>query len=187
MGLLIIAIVLMVSVGIVFLKGFTIRTFGIVAIVLASGVSLILLNGYLTQRHARRVIARMDLMALAYFAGPYAAEHDDSLPQSWEQLVAEGYVQPDPKAAARFKSYARNPIEHPSRLRWIPGAKLSAYVVNGGRVLDRATSQPARLIWLDGVSPAECDEVGHNVSLLKTWRKWKERQASGSTTRRADR
>lgn len=187
MGLIIIAIVLTVSVGIVSLKGFTIRTFGIVAIVLASGVSLILLNGYLTQRYARRVIARMDLLALAMFAGAYAAEHDDSLPQSWEQLVAEGYVQPDPKATARFKGYVENPIEHPSRLRWIPGAKLSAYVVDGGGVLDRATSQPARLIWLEGVSPADSDEVHRNVYLLETWREWKERQASGSTTRRADR
>lgn len=182
MGLIIIAVVLTVSVVLVLLKGFSQRTIGVVAVVLTVGAVLVLLNGYLTHRYAHCVVATEDLRASAYCLGPYAAEHGDVLPQSWEQLVAEGHVQPDPKAAARFRGYIENSIERPDRLRWIPGAKLSAYVVDGERVVDRATSQPARLIWLDGVTPADCGEFRMNVYLLDSWKEWKERQSSLPTT-----
>jgi len=151
--------------------------------VLVAVGAAVLVNGYLTQRYAAQVEAFNDLSTLGQFLAEYATSHDDRLPASWQALVSEGYVASHPKAPAQLVPPG-NAIFHPERLRWVPNARLTDYVLSDWGVLDKETSQAARIIWLADVDPSLSHERFCNELLLKVWIAEKSKSgASGSASR----
>ncbi len=145
---------------------------------------IVAVNGYLTQRYSATVQAFSDLSALAQFLGEFAAMHDDTLPESWDSLVADGYVVKDKKAAARLvipiedqasnSSERGNPIYRPAQLRWLPHVRLTSYALSDGVVLESSTLRPARLLWIENLSPKVSNEQLCNALLIQSWQSARE-------------
>lgn len=146
-----------------------------VLIIVACLLAGLFLNGYLTQRYGREHKALVDFVCLAQFLGTYAADHGDTLPESWASLVADGFVSDDGELGAQYlRYYEGNRVYNPDWLRWIPQANLTEYIVTDDAVINKATSQPARIIWLEGQDPSSYNELRYTRMMFDIWRRARE-------------
>jgi len=132
-------------------------------------VGVLVVNRVLTNRYRIRYEASSDLLAIANFLGQYAAEHSDSLPESWDQLRRDGFLAEDPKLAIRFARYGENALHHPERIQWLPSANLKDYALGEEGAIRTSDGSRVRLIWVVGTDPAHLNEKYYVKLMLSVW------------------
>lgn len=116
-------------------------------------------------------MAHSDMLTTVHFLVWYAEDHGGILPVSIDSLRSQGLVGPHPKGSAQFLKYtAGTAIHDVDRIRWVAGADLRDYQVVQDRLVNRRTSEPARLVWLDGVDSSEYNVLFFNAYLLESWK-----------------
>jgi len=135
-------------------------------------VGAVVINHHKTRELEAAVKAETDLNSLAICLASYASKHDDKLPDSWGSLVEAGYVGKHPTFPVSL-SPGENVVFCPERLCWIEGACLRDFVSSDAGVTVRATSRPARIIWLRDRVSERGDEYWSRY-LIEAWKQDKE-------------
>lgn len=143
----------------------------IIGVVVVAIPVAVMINGALTSRYQRRLLPHLDMLTTVHFLAWYAQDHDGILPVSIDSLRSQGLVGPHPKGSAQFLKYtAGTAIHDVDRIRWVAEADLRDYQVVQDRLVNRRTSEPARLVWLDGVDSSEYNVLFFNAFLLESWK-----------------